>query len=145
METEKKENLEEKKIVETSGVVLIDGIEYETYDSHVFNGCLKLLNNKLKDTEICFENMMTIVKHAMEIVEITKKKGEEQKKLAISLTKKIIVDSPISDAKEKLLLDMINMGLLSSTMDLIVAASRGELDINVIKKTCMSSCFPFLK
>ena len=88
MENKKKEDLEEKKIVETSGVVLIDGIEYETYESHVFNGCLKLLNNKLKDTEICFENMMTIVKHAMEVVEITKKKRRRAKKIGDRFNKK---------------------------------------------------------
>ena len=144
MSEEKKMEETKKKIVNTDEVVIIDGVEYETWEQQVFNTCLSLLKNKLKGKELCFENMMIFVRHAMEVAEGTKKKGVEQKKLAIDLVKKIIEDSPISDEKEKLLLNICDMGLLSSTIDLIVAASKGQLDINVVKKSCLS-CLPFFK
>ena len=144
MSEEKKMEETKKKIVNTDEVVIIDGVEYETWEQQVFNTCLSLLKNKLKGKELCFENMMIFVRHAMEVAEGTKKKGVEQKKLAIDLVKKIIVDSPISDEKEKLLLNICDMGVLSSTIDLIVAASKGQLDINVVKKSCFS-CLPFFK
>ena len=138
------EKVEEKvEDVVTSSQIIIDGVEYETYDEHVFSGCMLILNKRLQHIEICFENMMAIVRLVMEVVETTKKKGEEQKKLAVKLVKKIIVDSPISDSKEKLLLDICDTGLLSATIDLVVAASKGELSINVVKKSCFKKCFPF--
>tara|TARA_Y100000816_G_C25983313_1_gene513484 strand:- start:181 stop:618 length:438 start_codon:yes stop_codon:yes gene_type:complete len=144
MSEEKKMEEQKTKPVVSSDAIIIDGVEYETWEQQVFNTCLSLLKNKLKGKELCFENMMIFVRHAMEVAEGTKKKGVEQKKLAIDLVKKIIVDSPISDEKEKLLLNICDMGVLSSTIDLIVAASKGQLDINVVKKSCFS-CLPFFK
>ena len=78
----------------------------------------------------------------MEVVEATKLKGEQQKDLAVKLVRQIVVDAPITDDKEKLILDMVDGGIVGSTIDVIVAASRGELNINagktVVKVGCLS-------
>ena len=134
-----------KKSVSTEDVVIIDNVEYETLEQKEFRECVEKVNENLKHIEICLENIMVIVRYCMEVVELTRYKGYEQKKLVIKLVKKIVIDSPISDEKEKLLLDMLDSGILSATIDLVVAASRGELLINVVKKKCSTGCFSFLK
>ena len=138
-------NETDKKSVSTEDVVIIDGVEYETQEQKEFRECVEKVKKKLNHIELCLENIMVIVRYCMEVVELTRYKGHEQKKLVIKLVKKIVIDSPISDEKEKLLLDMLNSGILSATIDLVVAASRGELLINVVKKKCSTSCFSFLK
>ena len=42
----------------------------------------------------------------MEIVEASEAKGEEQKVLVEKLVKQVVIDAPITDEKEKLLLEV---------------------------------------
>ena len=76
----------------------------------------------------------------MEVVEATKLKGAAQKELAISLVRQVIVEAPISDEKEKLLLDMIDQGILANTIELVLAASKGNLDINAVVAVASGCC-----
>ena len=84
----------------------------------------------------------------MEVVEASEAKGKRQKSLVVQLVKQIVKDAPISDEKEKFLLDMIDNGVLGNTIDLIIDASKGKLDINKVGKcaktvgvSCFSACF----
>lgn len=111
-----------------------------------FTKSLADLKKRLSGNEISVGNMMTIVRFSMEVVELTKLKGEEQRELAIKLIRQVIVDAPISDDKEKLLLDMIDQNVVASTIDLIVAASRGQLEINQVTEVVTKCCgFTFTK
>ena len=142
--SEKKEEIVEKK--EEKEVELRD-VEIAVKDSPeeiIFKEALKGLNLKLKGTEINVSTIMTVVKITMETVELTKVKGEKQKDLAVKLIKKIVKDAPISDEKEKLLLDMLEEDVIGSTIDLVVAASRGQIKINHVKEVAMS-CWQFIK
>ena len=47
--------------------------------------------------------------------------------------------------KEKLLLDMIDSGILSDTVELVVDATKGELDVNAMVKVAAGCCATFLK
>ena len=70
---------------------------------------------------------------------------EKCKKKGVRLTdQRKIVAEVISDEKEKLLLDMLKEGVVASTIDLVVAASRGQLNINKVKKVVMT-CWEFIK
>ena len=75
-------------------------------DEVVFNSCLKKIKITIGTTEINAKNIMYVVKIAMEVVETTKVKGSAQKVLVNKLVGKLVVDAPISDTKEKLLLDI---------------------------------------
>ena len=86
--------------------------------------------------------IIDILRFSMEIVETTHLKGEAQKTLALKLVRNVVVEAPISDDKEKLLLDMIDQGILGNTVDLIVLASKGQLDVNLIAQTA-AGCLPF--
>ena len=64
------------------------------------------LKKKIEGIEVNADTIITILKYAMEVVELSKAKGEEQRELAIKLVRNVVVDAPISDDKEKLLLDL---------------------------------------
>ena len=139
------EKSEEGKAVETKGVeITVETKNTDTVEQIIFKKAFETLNEKLKDKAIDVGNVMLIVRYAMEIVETTQVKGEQQKDLAVKLIEKIIVDAPISDEKEKFLLDMLKEGVVASTIDLVVAASRGQLNINKVKEVAMT-CWEFIK
>lgn len=139
------EKNEEVKAVETKEVEInVETENAETPEQIIFKKAHETLNEKLKDKDIDVGNVMLIVRYAMEIVETTQVKGEQQKDLAVKLIEKIVVDAPISDEKEKLLLDMLKEGVVASTIDLVVAASRGQLNINKVKEVAMT-CWEFIK
>ena len=105
-----------------------------------FVNCMKELKTKLVGVEVSVENFMVIVRFSMEVVEVTQLKGSVQKELAVSLVRTVVVEAPISDNKEKLLLDMIDQGVLGNTVDLVVDASRGKLDVNTVIKVATGCC-----
>lgn len=103
------------------------------------------LSNKCSDLPINTQTIITVLKYAMEIVEITTIKGHEQKKMVLDLVKAIIKDSSnISDEQRAHLEVMCNeYGPLSNTIDLVIAGTKGELDINIALQTaasCTNSC-----
>ena len=120
----------------------------ENVVDELFDQCHQHLKIKIGKLEINFSNIMTVVKFSMEVVEASEAKGKRQKSLVVQLVKQIVKDAPISDEKEKFLLDMIDNGVLGNTIDLIIDASKGKLDINKVGKcaktvgvSCFSACF----
>ena len=110
----------------------------------IYETCMKKLKEKCANLEINAQTIITVLRFAMEIVETTQLKGAAQKTLVEKLVRQVIVDAPISDDKEKLLLDMVDNGIIGSTADLVVSATNGELNINAAISTaavCCKSCF----
>jgi hypothetical protein len=103
------------------------------------------LKEKIGDMEINADTIIQILRFAMEVVETTQVKGAEQKELVIKLVRQVVVEAPITDEKEKLLLDMIDHGVLGNTVDLVVMASKGELDVNAIVAVATGCCAAFIK
>lgn len=114
-------------------------------DTENFNELLQMLQVKLGDNTINAQNIITVLRCAMEIVEITEIKGEAQKTLAIKLVRQLVVEAPITDEKEKLLLDIIDQDILGNTINLLVSASKGDLDINKVIEVGTTCCLSFLK
>ena len=112
-----------------------------------FNHCFSKLKQKIDSMGLVINsrNITLVIKLAMEIVEASALKGEEQKKLVEKIVRKIVVEAPIEDDKEKLLLDMIDEGVVGDVIDLVVSASKGELDINVAEKAAVGCCLAILK
>ena len=110
-----------------------------------FDECMKNLKNRLGETEVCLENLMDVLRFAMEVVEVTQLKGSAQKELAINLVRTLVVEAPVSDEKEKLMLDMIDRGVLGNTVDLVIDASKGNLDVNKAVKVATGCCAAFCK
>jgi len=113
-------------------------------NQEVFQDSLKALHERMGELEVNADNIMQVLRFAMEVVEVTQLKGTAQRDLALKLVRQVIVDAPVSDEKEQLLLGLVDSGVLTGTIDLIVDASKGELDVNTLvatSKGCLSVCF----
>ena len=110
-------------------------------NNSLFAVSLRKLKGKIGDTEINAQTIIKVLRFAMEVVEAAPNfKGPAQRDLAIQLVRQLVIDSPISDEKEKLLLDMIDQGILANTIELVVAASKGNLDINTVVAVATGCC-----
>ena len=105
-----------------------------------FDLSLEELKQRSNEIEINGQNLMIIVKYAMEIVEVSELKGVEQKEIAIKLVKKLVDDSKLKDNIKLTINDIIDSGVLSVTIDLIVDATKGKIDINLKKKLKRFCC-----
>ena len=112
--------------------------------NNIFPTALSSLKERLTGIEVSSSTIITVLRFAMEVVEATELKGAAQKQLCNKLVRQIVVDAPIADQNEQLLLNMLDRGILESTMDLIVDATKGRLDINQILKVGEGCCLPLL-
>ena len=112
-----------------------------------FDASLRKLNAELASRNIVItsKTITTVIQISMEIVEATALKGEEQKKLVEKLVTKSVKDAPITEEKRKLLLSMIEEGIVGDVIDLVVSATKGELDVNAIEKVAVGCCLSVLK
>jgi len=100
---------------------------------------------KERNIEVSPKTITQIVKIAMEIVEATKLKGAEQKELVERIVRKIIIDSPLEESKKSIVISMLDEGIVGDVIELVVSATKGELDINTVEKVATVCCLAFLK
>ena len=104
-----------------------------------FDASLRKLNAQLasRDIVITSKTITTVIQISMEIVEATELKGEEQKKLVEKLVTKSVKDAPITEEKRKLLLSMIDEGILDGDVVIIdnkVEVKNGDIVVALIDK-----------
>lgn len=95
---------------------------------------------KIGSMTIESSTIMRVLQYAMEVVELTDLKGEEKKEMAMKLVRQAVQDAPLDDETERVLLGMINQGILYYMINLIVSASRGELNINASIEVSKIAC-----
>lgn len=112
-----------------------------------FEHCYSMLKNKIDSMSLVIntKTITLVIKLAMEIVEASALKGEQQKELVQKIVRKVIIEAPISDDKEKILLCMIDEGIVGDVIDLVVSATKGEININVAEKAAVGCCLALLK
>ena len=115
-------------------------IAEEDYDE-----CRKQLLDKIGKLEINTQTVIAILKMAMEVVEATQLKGKAQKELCIKLVKDIVIAAPLTGPQETLILNMIDSGGLNNTIDLVIDATQGKLDINAAVGVATGCCAVFMK
>jgi hypothetical protein len=81
----------------------------------------------------------------MEIVEATKLKGNEQKQLVEGIVRKIVKHSDIEEDKKQLVIAMLDEGIVGDVIELVVAATKGELNINNVTQVASGCCAALLK
>ncbi len=104
---------------------------------------LSLLKEKLNVETLNSDLIVKFVVLVMELVEDTDVKGQSQKDLVLHIVSEIINESKLADEEKKLYLTILNSNNTSNTIDLIVDASKGNLNLNKVKKTafsCLLSC-----
>jgi hypothetical protein len=122
-----------------------------------FNYCYNEFEKQLRDQDIIItmETIMRMLRIAMVIVEQTKETGKNKKDFVIRMIEKIVSDSPESimlNSKIKVeILDMLYSPLFDDTINLVVDASKGTLDLNKVQEVasqvavgCFSRCLAFL-
>ena len=112
-----------------------------------YDAALIKLQSTLKERniEVSSKTITQIVKIAMEIVEATKLKGKEQKALVERIVRKIVTDAPLDESKKSIVISMLDEGIVGDVIDLVVSATKGELDINSVEKVATGCCLAFLK
>jgi len=115
-----------KDAAETAMEAVPDAVKHHP----LFETALKSLKEKLGDIELSPASLTKVMRAAMEIIEDLPVKGIAQKELALDLLRQVVTDSPLEDIQKKLCQDVIESGILGNTIDLVVAASKGELSLN---------------
>ncbi len=110
----------------------------------VYNALLKKINDT-DSFELNPHNLIVLLKMTIELVEFLELSGREKKSLVIDLLKKYVNESKINETEKQICLDMINNGTISETIDLVIDASNGSLDINNVIDLGSSCCAILLK
>ena len=103
-----------------------------------------IVSNKIKDIGISKHTLHTFLQIIIETVEGTDVKGELKKELAI-LIMKDLVESMSQSSEKEFILELIHNGTVSNMIDLVVLASRGEININKVVSVSKNCCFGFLR
>lgn len=100
------------------------------------------LKNKLDKYDSNLVTLVDIIQNAVEVVELTKLKGRTKKEFALTLVEKYVEYLPETrnELKETIIQNIKN-GLISDTIDLIIKASKQELNINSISDVIKSNYF----
>ena len=104
---------------------------------------MALLKEKFQVENLNETLIIKIVVLVMELVEDTEIKGKSQKELVLYVVNEIINESTLKDEEKKLYTSILHSENTNNTIDLIVDASKGILNLNKVKKTafgCLLSC-----
>ena len=118
-------------------------------NSQVYKRAQTDLKKKCQGIEINAKSIITVLRYDMEIVDLTQVKGEAQKTMALELVRDVVRDAPIPSEQKASLEALTSIpGPLASTVELVIAGTRGELDINLAVNTaagCLSACIPLCR
>jgi hypothetical protein len=96
----------------------------------VFETSLETLKARIADVEITPQTLIFVLKYAMEIIELSELQGSEQKEMALRLIKSVVIESSMSEERKNLCVEMIVSGTLGQTIDLVIDATKGRIQIN---------------
>ena len=108
-----------------------------------FNEITEELKEKIEHIKVSPKTIITILEYIIEIVELSEVKGQKKKVLALTLLTNVINDADLDDAERELCMTLIDNGTVSDTIDLVISASRGNLDINAVIDTGTKCCTYF--
>lgn len=110
---------------------------------------IEVVEARIEELDIGPKTVMTILKYAMESVEKLPVKGSEQRELAIRIVKHMIEKADIEEGVKEVCKTIVSSGALDATIDVIVDASRGRLQINQVVEVATdvaeSCCLPLLQ
>ena len=88
------------------------------------------LKTKWGEEKITVGTIHLVLKEGMELVEKLDCPGSQKKEHVITIVKAVVVDLVEDENDEKIILELIDKRILENTMDLIIMASKGQLNIN---------------
>lgn len=134
-------NIADKAETELNEVISDTASLIEEKVEEVKDEVLDELKEKIREIGVKKSTLAIIIKFTMEAVEKTPLKGSEQKDYALRLIRALVVDLASGDEKD-FLLTAIDSGSVGDTIDLIVQATQGKLEINTVVEVATTSCLP---
>lgn len=89
-----------------------------------------VLKDRIGLTKISATTIHIVLKEAMELVEELQIPGSEKKDNVIKIVKTLVNDLVEEGAEKDLINSMIENQLIENTIDLVVSATRGQLNLN---------------
>jgi hypothetical protein len=102
----------------------------------------KELEQRMGNIIISPDTLLLIVRHTIEFLEEKSMPSDKKKQLALNLIDAFIINSKLQPDQKTLCLSILDT-TLSDTIDLIIDASRGKININQLKTTT-TNCFLIL-
>ena len=93
-----------------------------------------------RNISISKSTIIGIMRITMEVIENEPVKGKTQKELAISVVGDIVDNSSMDDESKRICRIIIDTGVLSDTIDTVVDATRGKLNINKVRSLSARCC-----
>ena len=107
------------------------------------------LKQKFGETRITADTVHILLKEVIELVEHYSCPGSEKREHVVTIVKALVNDLVDDNEEKRIILEMIDKKILENTVDLIILATKGQLNINN-KQTqtkvvsCVKSCFSIL-
>ena len=107
------------------------------------------LKEKFGETRITANTIHVLLREVIELVDHYSCPGAEKREHVVTIVKALVNDLVDNDEEKRIILEMIDKKILENTIDLIILATKGELNINnkqTQKKvaSCCKSCIPIL-
>lgn len=106
--------------------------EENPIENELVNILVEKLGEKLKENniDIGIDSIPNIVRYGMEIVEAYNGNIDNKKEMVIDMIKIIIKMTDIDEDKKNIALEMLESDFVDSLIELIIQASKGQLEIN---------------
>jgi hypothetical protein len=91
------------------------------------------------DIGISSGTLAIVIRYTMEVIEKTPLKGTEQMNMALRIIDDLIDELPYSTEKDFLRQTLDNGGV-KNTIELVVQATKGEINVNKVVETTASNC-----
>ena len=111
-------------------VNIIDSIKLNTVD----------LFGKLDDENDIFKYLKIIIEN----IEKENLKGKEKKEMSIKILRGLVDESELEESKKVYCLSIIDNGVIGNSIDMIILAASGELEVNMDIKTAETICSNFI-
>ena len=124
---------DEEIVLRTKELIDVDDELKSLLKQKAFN----LLKEKFNNENQGMLNEKIMVKFiilTMELVEETKVKGKTQKDLVIYIVSEVIKESPLTGEEKEVLRKILYSENTRDTIELVVDASKGKLNLNKVKK-----------
>lgn len=121
----------------------------EVLNSETVANLINDLKTKWGEEKITVGTIHLVLKEGMELVDKYNCPGTEKKEHVLTIVKAVVKDLVVDETEERIILELIDKKVLENTMDLIIQAARGQLNIKnkaTQKKimSCTRSCIPIL-
>lgn len=94
-----------------------------------------------------YNNDSDIFKYLKIIIESVEKeniKGKEKKEMSLRILRGIIDESELDESKKVYAISLIDNGVISNSIDIIISAASGDLEINMNMELAEKTCSQFI-